>query len=109
VAREATLTERLGEQGAHQVSCFTAVSAFALYFQALQRRWPLKSRDEALKIGGAWLTLTTIFEFGFGRLVAKKPWPDLFADYNMARGRLWPIVLAWIAICPELTRRKASR
>jgi hypothetical protein len=52
-----------------------------------------------------WLGLTLAFEFGFGRLVAKQSWEQLLADYNVAAGRTWPLVLAWLATGPELTRR----
>ncbi len=109
VAREATVARVASEQRAHQLSCASALGAFAAYFHALQRRWPLQSRGEALRVGSIWLALTTAFEFSFGRLVAKKSWPELTADYNLTRGRLWPVVLAWVAIGPEITRSRAER
>jgi hypothetical protein len=46
--------------------------------------------------------MTVGFEFAFGRLVAKQSWQDLLADYNLARGRTWPLVLAWIAAGPAV-------
>jgi hypothetical protein len=108
VAREVTVTRVMSEQRAHQLSCVSALGAFAAYFRALQFRWPLQGRNEALTIGGLWLALTTAFEFCFGRLVAKKSWSELTADYNLTRGRLWPVVLAGIAIGPEVARRRAE-
>jgi hypothetical protein len=108
-AREATYGHRLDEEASNRVSVLIAVAAFGVYFHLLQRRWPLCGRSEALRIGGAWLGLTVAFEFTFGRLVAKKPWRELIADYNVARGRLWPLVLAWIAIGPEVARRWDNR
>ena len=107
LAREATLSKRFHERTAHQLSTLTAIAAFAGYFALLQRRWPLTSTREALSVGGAWLALTIAFEFLFGRLVAKQSWSDLVADYNLARGRTWPLVLAWIAIGPAATARVA--
>lgn len=109
IAREVTVARVVGEQRAHQLSCVTALGVFAAYFQGLQRRWPLRNRDEALTVGGFWLVLTTAFEFCFGRLVAGKSWSELGSDYNLTRGRLWPVVLAWIAIGPEVTRPRAER
>lgn len=106
VSREATYGRRLEDETSNRVSVLTA---FAAYFRLLQRRWPLGGRSEALRIGGAWLALTVAFEFTFGRLVAKKPWRELAADYNVAKGRLWPLVLAWIALGPEAARRWDSR
>ncbi|HEX5712974.1 MAG TPA: hypothetical protein VFX85_06650 [Solirubrobacterales bacterium] len=109
VVREATYGRRLGDASASRLSVLTAVAAFAAYFRLLQRRWPLARQSEALKVGGAWLGMTVAFEFGFGRLVAKKPWRELIADYDIARGRLWPLVLAWIALGPEIARRSVER
>jgi hypothetical protein len=108
VAREATYGKRTSEQAAHQISAATAIAAFAGYFWILQRRWPLKDRDEALTVGLRWTALTVSFEFAFGRLVAKKPWSELMADYNLIRGRLWPLVLLWLEIGPEIIRRSAT-
>lgn len=105
VVREATYGRCLGEQTGHRLSGVTAVGAFSAYFWTLQRRWPLASADDALKAGTAWLALTVAFEFGFGRLVAKQSWEDLTRDYNVAEGRTWPFVLAWIAAGPAVIRR----
>ena len=83
----------------------TAIAAFTAYFALLQRRWPLRTDAEAAKVGGIWLALTVLFELGFGRLVAKCSWRQLGAEYDLARGRLWPAVLAWLAVGPALVRR----
>jgi hypothetical protein len=104
VVRQAIYAKRLGERPAHQVSTATALAAFAAYFAWLERRSPIRDRTEALQIGGAWLGLTVAFEFGFGRRVAKLSWQELLADYNLAAGRTWPLVLAWLALGPEVVR-----
>lgn len=109
VVREATYGKRLNEYAAHQVSVFTAIAAFAGYFSWLQRRWPLADRYEALRVGRTWLVLTVLFEFGFGRLVAKKPWRALLADYNLFRGRTWPLVLLWLWRGPAMIQARAAR
>jgi hypothetical protein len=107
VAREKLYAGRLGEQRAHQVSVATAIAAFAGYFAALQQRWPIRSKHDARVIGAAWVGLTVMFEFGFGRLLARKSWAELAADYNVANGRLWPLVLVWLGIGPSATRPRA--
>ena len=104
VLRQATYAKRLGELPAHQVSTATAIVAFAAYFTWLERRWPIRDRAEALQIGASWLTLTVAFEFAFGRRVAKLSWRELLADYNLAAGRTWPLVLAWLTLGPEIVR-----
>jgi hypothetical protein len=93
VVREATYGRRVSEYTSHRLSVLTAIGAFDVYFWRLQRRWPLRDEREALRVGEIWLVLTVMFEFGFRRLVAKKGWRDLLADYNLMRGRAWPLVL----------------
>jgi hypothetical protein len=105
IAREKTYGRGLAEQTAHQVSVATAITAFAVYFRFLNERWPVEDDEQAWAIGGCWLGMTVAFEFGFGRAVAKESWEDLLADYNVARGRLWPLVLAWIGVGPVVTRK----
>jgi hypothetical protein len=109
IAREKTYGRALGEHAAHNVSGATAVAGFAGYFALLQRRWPIPSTRGALAIGAGWLSLTVAFEFGFGRLVAKQSWDELLADYDVAAGRTWPFVLAWIALGPAFVRRACPR
>jgi hypothetical protein len=104
VLREATFAKALSEREAHAASGATALAAFAGYFSVLQRRWPIPTTGEALRIGCAWLAMTVAFEFGFGRAVAKQSWEELFADYSLAEGRTWPLVLAWIALEPTVVR-----
>ena len=100
VLREKTYGARVPERAAHQLSGVTAVAAFAAYFAALARRWPLGGSREAAEVGAAWLGMTVAFEFGFGRLVAKHPWSELARDYDITQGRTWPFVLAWIGVGP---------
>jgi hypothetical protein len=109
VIREATYGKYLGEYAAHQVSVVTAIAAFASYFFLLARRWPLADQREALRVVRIWLALTVLFEFSFGRLVAKKRWTDLLADYNLLRGRTWPMVLLWLWRGPAIIRTWNAR
>lgn len=103
--RERLYAKRVGEQRSHQISTVTAITLFAIYFSALERRWPIPSDREALAIGATWTTLTVGFEFGFGHFVAGQPIPELLRDYNLAKGRLWPLVLVWLALGPVSIRR----
>lgn len=56
-------------------------------------------------IGAFWLLLTLGFEFGFGRLVQHKPWPELWQAYTFQDGNLWPLVLILTALSPWLAAR----
>jgi hypothetical protein len=102
--RELAYKDRVGELTAHQLSTGSAIALFGSYFELLDRRWALASTREALEVGVVWLTLTIAFEFGFGRGVAHTSWEELLADYDVRKGRLWPLVLAWIALGPAVVR-----
>ena len=45
----------------------------------------------------------------FARLVAKQSWSELMADYDISKGRTWPLVLVWIGVGPAVMRRRATR
>lgn len=102
--REGVYARRLGEERANRISVATGITAFALYFRALQKRWPLESREDALTVGAAWTAMTVAFEFGFGRLRGES-WEEMVRAYDLTEGELWPLVLAWVAAGPEVTRR----
>ena len=107
VTRELVYADRVGDLTAHQISTATGVGLFALYFWILQRRWPLPTTRAALAAGGVWLVLTVAFEFGFGHWGDGKSWGELLADYNVLKGHLWPLVLAWLLVGPAVARRVA--
>jgi hypothetical protein len=109
VVREVTYGKRLGEPSAGLLSAIATIVAFAAFFRRLNRRWPLGGSRQSLSFGAVWVALTVCFEFGFGRLVAGKSWRELNAEYDLRRGRPWPLVLAWIALGPEIARRTARR
>lgn len=102
VTRELVYAERVGDLTAHQISTAVAVALFALYFALLERRWPLPTFRTAFLVGAVWLVLTVAFEFGFGHWGDGKTWGELLADYNVFRGHLWPLVLAWLAVGPAV-------
>lgn len=96
--------KRLGEARAHQVSSATLVVALLPYAAAVDRRWPLPTARSAVRVGLTWVGLTTTFEFGFGHYVAGQSWRALLADYDVRRGRLWPVVLACVGTAPAGAR-----
>ena len=46
--------------------------------------------------------MTLAFEFGFFHYIMGVPWEILLADYNVAKGRIWPLVLAADLLAPWL-------
>ncbi len=102
--RELRYKDRVGAKAADQISAASLIVLLALYFVALQRRWPLGTRRVALEVGAAWAVLTVLFEFGFGHYVDRKSWSELVENYDLADGKLWVVVLAWIAFGPAAAR-----
>jgi hypothetical protein len=108
IARELLYRKPLGEGLSHQISGVTLSVAMAAYVVVLERRWKLTAAD-ARRIGATGLLLTLAFEFGFGRFLDHKTWSELFHDYNLLRGRTWPLVLAFLAALPLLARELRRR
>jgi hypothetical protein len=100
--REGTYGKYLSELRAHQVSTAVGIVLFGVYIWLVTRLWKIESLTQAIVIGGIWLGLTIAFEFSFGHYVAGQPWNKLLSDYNILAGRVWIVVIIWIAIAPLL-------
>ncbi len=101
--RVKVLIPRLGERTGHVISTVAlCILIFLLTGSLIQWIGPRSSSD-ALRVGGFWLLLTVVFEFGFGHFIAGKPWGELLADYNVTAGRIWFLVLLATSLAPLLT------
>ncbi len=91
--REAVLKARVGELRASQISVTTGCVLILLITAASWRWMGIKTAKIAWTVGAVWVALTLAFEFLFGHFVSGLSWGKLLEDYNVARGRLWPLVL----------------
>lgn len=55
-----------------------------------------------IALGVMWTLLTIGFEFGFGHFIARQPWPALLENYDVLRGRVWPLVPLLLLLAPVL-------
>jgi hypothetical protein len=99
--REAVLLPRLGRVEA-LVASGLLLSLLILLVAVIGAPWYGTPGPNPWTIGALWLALTLSFEFGFGRLVQHRPWPELLAPYTFRGGNLWPLVLAVTAAAPRL-------
>ena len=102
IIREKTYAHCMRELSAHQLSTFIFIILIGLYVWFLTGILKIESSKQALLIGGMWLVMTVVFEFGFGHYVMGHTWSKLVNDYNIFKGRVWSLVLAWTAIAPYL-------
>ena len=84
------------------VSAATGVALIQLISWQSLRGAVAESRRQVTVLAIVWLALTLAFEFSIGHWVDKKSWADLLANYNVLKGRLWPVVLASLVAAPFL-------
>jgi hypothetical protein len=100
--RQIVLQNSLGDLRAHQLSTAIGISLFGIYIYWIIRRWQPESLKETMQIGFLWMVLTIVFETGMARLFQNRDWSSVFRDYNILEGRVWILVLLWVAVAPSL-------
>ena len=100
VVRDFTYGRHMDELSAHQLSTAASVLLLGLLIRGYTRLYPPVSAREAVFIGLLWLALTVAFEFIFFHYAGGHSWSALLDNYNIMKGRVWPVVLVWIAIAP---------
>lgn len=95
------LEERLGEWRSHLLFVvMTSVLVFAIGTVALSGG-PVAVGLSPWQLGGVWLMLSFSFELFLGRYILGLEWRYLFRDYNLRRGRLYPLVLLTVFFTPS--------
>jgi len=100
ILRNSLYTQILNELQAHQLSAISFIILFGVYVWFAIKWVVISTKQNALRLGFVWLFLTIAFEFLFGHFVIGNSWSKLFHDYNFFAGRVWVLVLLWIAISP---------
>ncbi len=95
IARETWLVPRLGELRSHQLGTVIVCASFLAIIATFVRH-TRPTAPNALAIGGCWLLVAIVFEFGVGYLVDGLPWSRLLSDYDLSRGRL--LLLVWLTV-----------
>ncbi len=100
VLRENGYGRFMGELSAHQFSTLVALIILGAYLWLMSGIFLIESSRQALMIGVMWLQMTVLFEFIFGHYVVGRSWGELLHDYNFLKGRIWLLVLIWVAVAP---------
>ncbi|WP_319238900.1 hypothetical protein [uncultured Propionivibrio sp.] len=107
--REFVYAPYLNAAAAQQLSTFIGALLLGIVIHRHARRHPFPSARAAFASGLLWVALTIAFEFLFFHYVGGHPWPVLLANYDLSAGRLWPLLLLWIALAPSLFHRLRMR
>ena len=100
IFRELALKRALAAESADVVSAVLGVILIAWITRIGFRPLAGDSTSQLVFVSILMLVLTVGFEFGFGRWVDHKTWDELFANYAIWRGRLWPVVLLVLVLTP---------
>lgn len=97
---QGSVEARLGEGLAHML--FVLVSAVAVFFLGtiFLADHPQTDNASLLWLGGLWLGLSLAFELLLTRVVLGLLWSRIFRDYNLFRGRLYPLLLLTVFFTP---------
>ena len=107
--RVLVLEPRLGEDFARQLACVSGAAILLVLTTPFVARLDGVGSRALFGIGALWLALTVAFEFLFGRYGSGATWESLLADYDLRRGRLWPLVLVTVLFAPWLVSRGRRR
>lgn len=99
-ARDFIYGKHMSELAAHQLSTLISILLLGVVIFAVVHFSPPSSRQEAICIGLFWMGLTITFEFLFFHFIGGHSWSKLLANYNILEGRVWIVVLAWVAVAP---------
>ena len=108
--RDLTYGKHMNELAAHQLSTAISVLLLGAVIWLFVRHYPPSSASRSVATGLAWCALTVAFEFLFFHYVGGHSWSELLANYNVFAGRVWVVVLLWVAVAPYvffLFRRQA--
>lgn len=101
--RDTTYGRSMSYELSHAVSVVPLLIAILAWSAVLAARWRLPSVASALRVGLAWLALTLAFEFGFGALQGLSM-EAMLAEYDITRGKLWPLIPLATLVAPSLVR-----
>lgn len=90
---------------AQQLSTVYGMTLLGVVIGTYAWHWPFASAASAWRAGILWVVMTVAFEFLFFHYVTGHSWAELRANYDLAAGRLWVLLLVWIAVAPVAFRR----
>jgi len=109
ITRELVFKRLMNPGNADLLSAILGVALIALITSIGFRAIESATFGGLFTLSAASVVVTVLFETAVGRFVDQKSWGALVAHYNLMRGELWPLVLAWLALTPFVWARWARR
>jgi hypothetical protein len=100
--RELTYGRYLEEYTRHVVGTIVGVILLGASIYIVNLIWPFQSRMQAFYVGVIWVLMTVVGETLMILFLMKKDFHTVIQQYDIASGRLWPLVLLFILLFPPL-------
>jgi hypothetical protein len=105
VLRATTYGSHMSGLHAHELSTLTGGVMLSVYIYGVSRFLRFETGRQAIAVGVMWFAMTVGFEFAFGHYIAGHDWTRLVRDYNLLEGRVWLLLLLWVAGAPYVFYR----
>jgi hypothetical protein len=109
ITRELVFKRVMSDGAANALSAVIGIGLIALITSIGFRAIDGATVADLLRLSGALVVATVLFEATLGVFVDQKSWSELLEHYNLFRGELWPLVLAWLAVTPFVWARWARQ
>lgn len=106
--RELVFTKFFNPRYSNDLSTVTLTFLCGLYIGLIFPKLDVRKGKEALFIGGVWIVLTILFEFGLG-LLTHHSLNSLLQQYNLLQGNIWVLFLLCLSLFPYLFYRLRKR
>lgn len=107
--RELLYRPYMGPVGAQALSSLIAIAIVLVISRAFVKSHPQAPHALWGRIGLLWGFLTLAFELLLGRFGTRLTWQEMFSNYNIFAGSLWPFVLLTIFLAPPFWSRRLYR
>ena len=102
ILRVKFLNRRVGDHRARQIGVFTG-SAIIFAIAWWSSPWiAVDTRDQQFAVGTLWLAAMVAFDVVFGRLVFRASWERIASEFDLRRGGLLGIGMAFLFFAPVL-------
>jgi len=105
---QSALAPFMNDHFAGALLCITLILIVTAYTGILWFIYPGWKKNGVWTTGVIWVTLTIALEFAV-IITNSQPWDMLFYRYNLFAGRLWLLVVVWIAVAPKMVSLWATR